>query len=272
MNSFYAIQPSPQLTPFVKQYWCVSLDMANVRQRLIPFCCIGLTFHRLRSPSLLNNLSLHDSYISGLTTRYTELRFEGNIDFITIVFEPAGAMQFFNLPICEISNTHISIDDLEDKSYIDLKNILTDTSDISECVKIIETFLIKKLNNFDECRYNRLSNSINFICNNIYDISLLAKTACLGYKQFQRVFFDNIGINPKEYIRINRFQKTSHALQYEPSSTLDSLADRYNYYDKSHLIKDFREFSGYTPKEYVNRCDPYSSYHALFRSAFLDSD
>jgi len=272
MNSFYAIQPSPLLTPYVKQYWFLSLDgIIQGNQRLLPFGCVGLTFHRTHNTSFLDNSLLPSAYISGQSTVYNDLAFNGNIDSVSIVFEPVGAMQFFNIPMNEISDRHISIDDLGDKTYIELKNKLAETTDNNNCIKIIEDFLINKLYNKEEYRYKRLSHIMKFINNDVDDAVLLAKTACLGYKQFKRTFYDNIGINPKEYIRINRFQKTAHILQMNPAITLNDLAEQNKYYDKSHLIRDFKEFSGYKPKEYIALCDPYSRYHALFRSAFLDS-
>lgn len=271
MNSFYAIEPSPVLAPFVKQYWFVSLDnITEGYQRLLPFGYVGLTFHRTTHNNLFDGNTLAASYISGQSTRYGKLFFNHKIDFISIVFQPIGAMLFLNIPMCEFSDKHISIDNLEDKSIIELRNRLIEESDNRKCIESIEKFLIKRLDANQDREYNRLATAIKSIHNGVCDIPLLAQTACLGYKQFKRIFYNQVGINPKDYIRIKRFQQVSHIMQYN-CVTLDELADNSKYYDKSHLIKDFKEFSGHTPKEYLAHCDPYSGYHALFRSAFLNS-
>jgi len=272
MNSFYAIQPSPILTPYVKQYWILSLDNAvGGRQRLLPFGSIGITFYRGVNHSRLNGDKFPGAYISGQTSAYSDIAFSGNVDFISIIFEPAGAMLFFDMPMNEITGSHIPVDDLDDKSFAELGNRLAEITDNSDCIRMIENFLLKKLYNADQYRHKRIEHSIKFIHNHVDDALLLAKTACLGYKQFKRVFRENVGINPKEYIRINRFRDAAHMFQVNPHLTLEDLAEKNSYYDKSHLIRDFKTFSGYTPREYVSLCDPYSPYHAFFRSAFLDS-
>jgi len=272
MNRFYAIEPSPVLAPFIKQYWFVSLDnMGEIHQRLLPFGYIGLSIHRTRQNSLLDGEKLPSSYISGQSTRYSKLAFSSRVDFISVVFHPIGAILFFDLPMHEITNNHLPVEDSEDKLIIELENRLTETHDNKKCIELIERCLIERIFRNGKRDYNRLKMVLNYIDAGVSDISLLAQTVCLGYKQFKRIFYEHTGLNPKEYIRIKRFQQASHILQCNPSVTINHLADCCNYYDKSHLIRDFKEFSGYTPGEYQAHCDSYSGYHALFRSAFLDS-
>jgi Transcriptional regulator containing an amidase domain and an AraC-type DNA-binding HTH domain len=116
---------------------------------------------------------------------------------------------------------------------------------------------------------NSVMHSIN---NGESCIQTLAQTACLGYKQFQRIFDENIGLHPKEFLQVNRFSKASHALQTHPTITLDDLANAYGYYDKSHLIKDFKKLAGYSPSQLSSNFDPYSDYMSLFQTFFIDTD
>lgn len=272
MNSFYAIEPSPMLIPFVKQYWFVSLDdIAKGYQRLLPFGYAGVTFHRTKHNNLLDGNRLPVSYISGQSTQYSKLVFNGRIDFISVIFHPVGAMLFFDMAMSEITDRHIPVEDLKNRSMTELENRLTETEDNGKCIELIERFLIKSLCKNQDREDYRLAATINSIHNGVNDISSLTQTVCLGYKQFKRKFYDQVGINPKDYIRIKRFQQAAYIIQCNRTTTLEQLADNCNYYDKSHLIKDFKEFSGHTPGEYLSHCDPYSGYHTLFRSAFLNS-
>lgn len=99
----------------------------------------------------------------------------------------------------------------------------------------------------------------------------LTNETCLGYKQFKRLFIENIGLNPKEYIQIRRFSKALNILQVTPKITLTNLAFYCGYYDKSHLIKDFKTLSGYTPTEFILQSDPYSPAISLFQSFFINA-
>ena len=268
MEDFQVIKPSALLAPYVKQYWFVRLEnVLQASQRLIPFGCIALTFYRTKP---VNSLSISSS-LSGQTTTYTNIVYSGTIDFISIVFEPAGAMEFFKIPMRELYNRHISLDELNDSQILELEKSLCDAYNRQESVNLIEDFLLKRIHRFENRNYNRMAAVIHSVEYGQKNISELADTACFGYKQFKRIFTENIGINPKEYLRVNRFQKTSYMMQIQPNTTLTELANECNYSDKSHLIRELREFSGYTPKEYKQLLGSYSEYHYLFRSAFLDS-
>lgn len=268
MEYFRVIKPSQQLLPYIRQYWLLRLeDVVKGRQRLIPFGCVVLTFYRTKPD---NNLSFLSS-LSGQATSYTNINYSGTIDFISIVFEPVGAMAFFNMPFSEINNHHISLNDLNDLQILELEEKLNTVSDGKECVEEIENFLLKRICNFDSRYYSRLSAVIQSINSGENNISNLAQTACFSYKQFKRVFSEQIGINPSNYLRIHRFQRASYLMQSQPEMTLTQVADEVTYSDKSHLIREFREFCGYTPTEYKQLASPYSEYHYLFRSAFLDS-
>lgn len=91
-------------------------------------------------------------------------------------------------------------------------------------------------------------------------ISDLSEAAHLSYKQFKRVFTEYIGVNPKDFLRIVRFQHALFVLQSSPDMNFSQLAYECGYYDQPHLINEFKIFTGYTPKEYQAICTPYSDY------------
>ena len=85
-------------------------------------------------------------------------------------------------------------------------------------------------------------------------VTELASIAC-----FERLFNELIGANPKEYARIVRFQKSLKLLQHDfENINLAQLAYQCGYADQSHFIREFKQFSGYTPLALLNVCEPYS--------------
>ena len=90
----------------------------------------------------------------------------------------------------------------------------------------------------------------------------LASIACVSKKQFERLFKELVGTNPKEYARIVRFQKSLKLLQHYSEDAKDAnqaqLAYQCGYADQSHFIREFKQFSGYTPLSLLNVCKPYS--------------
>lgn len=273
MDRFQVISPSVLLAPYVRQYWFLRMeDVAQSAQRLVPLGCVALSFHRgNRTYSSHEAGYLPLSHLHGITTEYTDLAFSGHIDFITVIFQPAGAKAFFRIPPGELTNSYVPLDALNDPELLALEQRLNDTADESACVRLIEQFLFRRLHNPVNPGDKRIDAVMQAIQGGQTAVDRLADTACLGYKQFKRIFSNHIGANPKAYLQITRFRKLHHLLRQHTDMTVSQLACECGYYDKSHLIKEVKDCSGFTPAELHNTCDPaYSDYHALFRSTFVD--
>lgn len=226
MENFEIIKPSLILAPFVKHYWFLETDdVSQTSQRIISTGNINMIFHR-NSPmfSISNNTLQPLSFISGQTVQYTDLKQTGKINMLVVVFEPNGANVFFKMPMNELENQIISLDLLDDPNIKELEKRITDTVENYTCVKIIEHFLTKQLLLTKEYNYKRTQAVINAINNGESDIEKLSKISCLSYKQFKRIFKEYIGINPKDFLRIVRFQKALYVLQTNPTINFAQLA------------------------------------------------
>ena len=90
-------------------------------------------------------------------------------------------------------------------------------------------------------------------------IADLSSACCLSKKQFEREFNLHIGMNPKEYARIVRFQKALKQMQHQQGKINQAdLAYTCGYSDQSHLIREFRKLCGYTPLSLLEVATPYS--------------
>ncbi len=261
LEEFEIIQPSPVLAPYVKHYWFLKTDsVSQATQRVTPTGFISLVFHRGESLYSVQNKESHPSaFLSGQETAYSDLVYSGKVDMISVVFQSIGAKAFFRMPMNEIRELNVSIDALSDPALCELEKQLSE-ADNPTSVRHIEHFLLKRLYRAEEYNFKRLASVIQSINSGQMEIAMLANTACLGYKQFKRVFTEYIGANPKDYLRIVRFQRALYTLQINPQMSLTQLAYECDYCDQSHLIKEFKLFSGYTPGEYIADCNPYSDY------------
>lgn len=249
--------------------------MENVEQgaqRLVPFGCIALSFYRRhRTYSVKAGEYLPQSHLHGMTKSYTDIRFSGSIDFVCVVFQPAGIRAFLRMPADKINNQYVSLDELNECDLLELEQRLYETDDNRQAVQVIENCLIRRIYRLNEYDNRRIERVVQAIQNGETTMNKLAETACLGHKQFRRIFTDRIGANPKDFLQITRFQNLHHLLRLHHGMSVSQLADTCGYYDKSHLIKEVKDLSGFTPTGLQAACDPvYSGYHALFRSAFVD--
>lgn len=192
-------------------------------------------------------------FIGGGRNSYLEMTPQGGeLYYISILFQPYGARLFFDFPIDVVFNQLVSMEDIEDKSWMELRTRITDTSDIHTDINLIENLLTKKLYNNKFVHIERVINSINTI-SSVSDIRMtaLAEDACLSSKQFKRVFQSYVGYNPKEYMRLIRFNKVFNLLRTTQLFDLAQVAQEFGYSDQSHMIREFKAFSGYTPHEFL---------------------
>lgn len=262
MEEFKIIQPASLLAPYVKQYWLLKTvsDSATLA-RTVPTGMMNLIFHRGNHLLSVQENKLHPrAFLSGHEKTFADLKYTGQINMISVVFHPVGVRAFFNLPANKIAGLRLTAGDLEDKELLSLENSLTSTENDQMCILLIEQFLLKRFTRLAEHNLKRIETTIRLINSGQNDITSLADAACLSTKQFNRVFSEHVGANPKEFSRTIRFQKALYILETQPQISLTSLAYECGYYDQSHLIKEFRVLSGYTPTEYLSVCPPHSDY------------
>lgn len=259
---FKVIYPSKVLTPFVKYYWVFEQNyLARTIERGIPIGCMQLVFHRKNQ---VFSTSINDyqpkAFVDGQMSTYWDLHYEGENETVAVTFTPQGVQAFFNAPIVEFFSKNIPVECLGDRQFADLQQTVLNADDRMECIRIIEDFLLKRLVQVNPdiagCEYTvrQLESNANV------SIKELSSVSNICYKQFYRRFMSNVGISPKQFAKIIRFQKTLSALQNGFNSNLMELAFKCGYYDASHIVREFKEFSGYAPNEYINMYNPFSDY------------
>ena len=84
----------------------------------------------------------------------------------------------------------------------------------------------------------------------------------IGYSQkhFTEMFRRNIGVTPKSYLKIMRFQKAIRTIDAADNVEWDMIAQDCGFYDQAHFINDFKHFSGFTPEEYSKIHTNYQNY------------
>lgn len=262
MDSYKQILPLPQLIPYIRYYWVLeTVYEASTPERVIPFGAMQLCFYRGNVVCGTERLDA-GSLLCGQTIHYSDVVTEGKIRIVAVVFQSFGAKAFFDMPMQVLAGQKVKADDLSDLGLKKLELQMAETDDVGTCVDLLNCFFLKRLlplQSYNQCRLNAVMKMIRENGGNV-PVRLLADAACLSGKQFQRVFAEHVGLNPKEYMRTVRFQYALSLLQNFPAGQLTRLAYDCGYYDLAHLIGEFKIFSGYTPKEFLSVCLPYSDY------------
>jgi AraC-like DNA-binding protein len=250
--------PSQTLAPYIKRYWAIEnvLDKGEICvQRITPTGLTELMLYFTPRPKILtDNKHLSDNVtLHGHQNGFYDMELSGELSVFSIVFQPQGLMQFFNFPLSEICNRNISLKDINGQAGRDLEEKMNEATTFQQKVNVVETYLFNLLkNNFDNFefrRVNRVAELIKQTYGNI-TISQLASEACLSRKQFERIFAEQIGISPKQYLKIIRFQSAIFQKQRNNNLNMTELSYESGYFDQSHFINDFKALSGLTPKQY----------------------
>jgi AraC-like DNA-binding protein len=253
-----SIEPIKILSKYIKNYFIVDIDnpidfLPN--DRVYPCGYATMVFH-YGSPSKFRkkNSSKYiepNLVICGQQTNYYDLSLSGKTGMILIVFRPHGVKSFFNFPITELLNENISLQDLINNEAIELEDKLLSSPNNKQRIAHLENFLIGRLIYNNE--FERVEHAIKMIENAKGQIKAqnIAYEVCLGIKQFERTFSKYVGINPKKFASIIRFQNVIQ-MNSKGKRSLSQIAVDSGYYDQSHFIHDFKNLTGLTPKAFFN--------------------
>jgi AraC-like DNA-binding protein len=194
--------------------------------------------------------------IMGLGTQYNgEMTFNGRYSIFEIVFRSCG-LQIFNFPSSEIINLIVDLDVICDSSIKTFYDKLCEATGLQAMANIANNFLLqnlKKQKNLDG------SNSITWISNSIarnpcfVDMDKAAYDVNMSVRTFERRFTAQVGIPPKTFSCIARFNHAFADKLKNPTKDWTSIALEYGYYDQNHLIKDFNRFAGTSPKTFLKQ-------------------
>ncbi len=265
MNIFRYFLPSARLQPFIRYYWILRTN-ENQEALTFPIGCPQLIFHR-RSQFYIPELVTEQACfsISGQVNFPARIQSSGDVETIVVVFHPHAIGTMFNIPVSSFYNHEIDGYSLGNKWLNILADDVLSAKDSIEAIKLIEKCLLSRLEDTAIYNFKRVGASLKHLfIDNATSVENMAQLACLGRKQFERVFFNAVGMKPKEYSSVVRFQKSLWLMQNGNHDFTD-IAYSCGYADQSHFIRECRRYSGITPAELLKTQPVYSD---LFASPF----
>lgn len=261
--AFYC--PCVRLRPFIRYYWTLNTN-ENLDALTFPIGCPQLIFHR-RGRFYIPELAAEQARfsISGQVNFPARMQSSGDIETIVVVFYPHAIGSMFNIPVSSFYNQEIDGYSLGDKRLNALADEVLNADDSIEAICKIEEWLLARLEESAFHNFKRVGASLKHLfLDNAISVENMARLACLSRKQFERVFFKAVGMNPKEYSSVVRFQKSLRLMQ-DGNHDFAGIAYTCGYSDQSHFIRECRRYSGVTPAELLKTQTVYSD---LFTSPF----
>jgi AraC-like DNA-binding protein len=196
------------------------------------------------------------AWVSRVRTRSITIPSGRGSRMLIVAFKKGKAYPFYPMPMNEISDQVVGADLIFGRNMINLREQLLASSLIDEKFLLLENFILKQAKgmlaaeNWTRCIEYALLQIVNQP--NVLSFQRLCDQIGYSQKHFINLFKEQVGVSPKQFLRIMRFQKTIVEIENEliPWS---NLAQEIGYYDQAHFINEFKSFSGFTPGEYINR-------------------
>lgn len=175
--------------------------------------------------------------------------------FIGVHFGPGGAFPFLPMPLEELRNQHVELDALFGNEARELRDLLLSVGSVAGQFAILERFLFRQLVK-SRAHHRAVAFALRrfrSIGQPLRRIGELRRDVGLSERHFSRVFSEQVGLTPKLFARLNRFQRAVKLLPQMRDINWSEIVFAAGYYDQAHLIHEFQSVSGVTPIEYVSR-------------------
>jgi AraC-like DNA-binding protein len=196
----------------------------------------------------------HTSFLAALHESHTLVEHDGHQEGVEVRLTPLGARALFGLPMHELSNRVVELDDLLGRGADELIERMWEAPSWDRRFAILDDALA-----FRADRAPRPESELVWAWGRMRSsagrarVSGLADELGWSHRRLIARFREGIGLAPKTLGRVLRFERVSRLLQQVEEPRLAEVALDCGYYDQAHLNRDFRQFAGTSPGQYLAR-------------------
>ena len=252
-------EPRPELRPFVRAYAqrivdsigpTLTISVPAQLEQVLNFELGTLPgiFHRHRTVSDV-------VWIGGAQTSFAGLmEMRSGVQSFAIFFEPAGWSTLVDVPVSEITNRIADATVFRGAEMRSMWNQLGEASSFEDRIRATDAFLLDRIARLHE---KKSVPAMSFAANLIrrqhgaVPISVLADQSSVGVRQFERNFKREIGVSPKVFARVARFQGAVDAKLARPGRPWLEIAHSFGYFDQMHMIHDFEKLGRTIPSQLI---------------------
>lgn len=253
-------QPSKTLQPYVREYRSARLEPCDRQLRfpLIARTQQSMGFYVggpcwMTNPASSGFEEIPDSVVAGSRTGWSgEVILTGPVLLFTIEFQPGAIVDLFGLRASDLTDRALSAEFVLGAKLRRLKEQLRQSERCIERAEILDRLLLEHATAAPST-ITRIAGQM-ITSGGRAPLGALAGQSGLSQRQFERRFQAAIGMNPKQFARIARFERVTTQMgvcRTEPKWA--ELAAGAGYYDQAHMHRDFRVLAGNTPRRLWHR-------------------
>lgn len=251
--------PHTDLESVISCYWTLEVPAVKdaQRQRIVPDGTIEMAFilgdDIKRYTSEDEFIIQPRSMVLGQVIDHFYIEPTGYVNTFAIRFYPYGFANFVSVPLKSLAKAETPIEMLfGEETAKKLEQDIIQATDTKQRIEIIELFLRNKLNE-QAIVSNIVSTTIDTLLATKGSASIndILKGDLSKRRQLERMFEKNVGVSPKQLGKLIRLQSALKMLLNKEDESLTNIAYSNEYYDQAHFTKDFKEFTGVSPKEFL---------------------
>ncbi|MBL7744391.1 MAG: AraC family transcriptional regulator [Chitinophagaceae bacterium] len=262
-------QPTELLSPYVECYFIWDSEGPLTETMVVEsppngFCSIVFNYGNVYylQNKKYERLQVPMQFLSGQSIYSYSLFLQGIIGIAGIVFKPAALATIFYLPVYEYTEERIDLYTIFRKEVIDkyVNEIKMATTE-DQKIKCLEDFILSQYN-LQRPEPDYIDSAANIIIekNGMLQVSDLVKDSCMSRRSFERKFFQKVGLSPKYYARIRRIGYLCNLIAGKKKVDWPQVFHECEFYDQAHFIKDFEEFTGRSPGQYLKENTELANY------------
>jgi AraC-like DNA-binding protein len=259
-SGFTTFVPGMPVAQFVELCWYCQDDhvVLDNREKVLPNGCVEIIINLGARPITVYGAENDarpqidgDLLISGLHTTSFVIGSSSRGAALGICFKPGGAYAILGFPVDELKDKHINLFDIWPSVTEELQQRLWETPERTARFRIIEHWLAQRIS-ADHMLHPAVAYALGEFQRQAGATTIQNLTTQVGLskKRLIDLFRSQVGLTPKQYLRVQRFQQALSHIHRADAIAWADLALTYGYYDQAHFIHDFRALAGVTPAAY----------------------
>jgi AraC-like DNA-binding protein len=251
------LTPPPSLAKYVSNI--VLLREDHLRgEWTIPLVAKGspsIVFQLTGNSLSRSSFSLPHLALYGQNVHPFEFYASGELLMIAYFLHPALLGHLFRTSAAEMTHLCIDLSMQQPASQMNLKEQLLNAPSLTHRLQLMNRYVGILTGNLSLEMNDTARFAIQLIhqSHGLRPIQVLQKELRITERSLQRLFGDHVGVTPKTFSRICQFQRAFQQAGSSQFSRLGDVAFNNGYADQNHFIRTFREFTGYSPREYLRR-------------------
>jgi AraC-like DNA-binding protein len=255
--SFSIHPPPPRLAGPVGYFWSLADAPSHSRERVVPSGTVEIVFNlheddfRIERPGAGGETArFPGAIVSGPYGRAFGVETRAHASIVGIHLEPGGATDVLGLPAAELADRHVGLEDLWGRRAREIRERLCAARSTAERFRILEQTLLGRPSTSPGMR-GEVAFALGRLAAPGVKVADVARQVHLSQRRFIQLFTERVGMTPKRYARVRRFQRALARASGEAAPEWSRLARDCGYFDQAHLCRDWTAFTGISPAEFV---------------------